>query len=247
MKNNLLFLFVLSALSWSCQDTAPKGPAPIYESEALKILPLTENTFIHVSYLNDGAGEKIPCNGLVYIHNGEAFIVDTPVEGTAGLELISWIEETKQAKMVGVTPTHFHIDCIGTLQLFLDRGVRSYAQQATKDILNQIGAMAMPAMGFQGKRTYLVGGSQITLHFLGEGHTKDNMVVYVKDEEVLFGGCLIKAMDADKGNLADANEAAWSKTVGEVKSVYDNAKHIVPGHGNPGGRELLDYTIALFQ
>jgi metallo-beta-lactamase class B len=63
---------------------------------------------------------------------------------------------------------------------------------------------------------------------------------------VIFGGCLIKEVGAGKGNLADANTIDWSNTVRKIRDEYPDVKRIVPGHGQPGGIELLDYTIKLF-
>ena len=66
------------------------------------------------------------------------------------------------------------------------------------------------------------------------------------EEELIFGGCLIKAMDASKVNLNDADTLAWSSTVRKIKAELPKTKCIVPGHGNTGGKELLDYTFELF-
>ena len=73
------------------------------------------------------------------------------------------------------------------------------------------------------------------------------MVGYFPSENILFGGCLIKELDADKGYLGDANVADWSATVEKVKKQYPQVKIIVPGHGEYGNTKLLDYTIRLFE
>jgi len=71
---------------------------------------------------------------------------------------------------------------------------------------------------------------------------------------VLFGGCLIKELDASKGYLGDAskgylgdaNVKAWSNTVTKIKKAYPKLQIVVPGHGAIGNQALLDYTIKLF-
>ena len=63
----------------------------------------------------------------------------------------------------------------------------------------------------------------------------------------MFGGCLIKELDASKGYLGDASVADWSSTVERVKKEYPNVKIVVPGHGEYGNNKLLDYTINLFK
>jgi metallo-beta-lactamase class B len=63
----------------------------------------------------------------------------------------------------------------------------------------------------------------------------------------LFGGCLIKELEANKGYLGDATIADWSNTVEKIKKQYPNLKIVVPGHGEHGDQGLLDYTIKLFK
>lgn len=46
---------------------------------------------------------------------------------------------------------------------------------------------------------------------------------------------------------ADANVKAWPTTIKNVKSTFPGATLIIPGHGDIGGQELLDYTIKLFE
>jgi hypothetical protein len=46
--------------------------------------------------------------------------------------------------------------------------------------------------------------------------------------------------------LGDANLAAWSATAKNIKKAYGEAKVVIPGHGKPGGQELIDYTIELY-
>jgi metallo-beta-lactamase class B len=72
-------------------------------------------------------------------------------------------------------------------------------------------------------------------------------VGYFPSDNVLFGGCLIKEMQATKGFLGDANVKNWSATVRKVKHAFPSVKLVIPGHGQIGGQELLDYTIKLFK
>ncbi len=58
---------------------------------------------------------------------------------------------------------------------------------------------------------------------------------------------MVKAIEAGKGNLEDANANEWSKTVQKVKAKYPENTIVIPGHGKVGGIELLDFTIRLFE
>jgi len=70
----------------------------------------------------------------------------------------------------------------------------------------------------------------------------------VLDEElhILFGGCMIKALDAkDLGFSGDADLAAWPKSVRKVLERYPDARIVVPGHGHWRDLELIRHTIRL--
>ena len=104
-----------------------------------------------------------------------------------------------------------------------------------------------PQNSFNDSLLLKVGDKTILAKSFGEGHTKDNVVGYFPSEELLFGGCLIKELDATKGYLGDANVAVWSTTVENIKKRFPNLTLVVPGHGKYGNAELLDYTIDLFK
>jgi metallo-beta-lactamase class B len=107
--------------------------------------------------------------------------------------------------------------------------------------------MVVPQNGFKDSLKISVGKTYTIVKYFGQGHTKDNVVGYFPNENILFGGCLIKEIEATKGYLGDANVFEWSNTVEKVKQQYPNVKIVIPGHGEIGGRDLLDYTIQLFK
>lgn len=55
----------------------------------------------------------------------------------------------------------------------------------------------------------------------GHGHTSDNIVLTFR--QALFGGCLIKSMDAtDLGFIGKADLASWTGSVQRVAARYPN-------------------------
>lgn len=228
---------------FSCSQ---KEPEYVYESESLKIKKLTDNTYLHISYLETEEYGKIPCNGMIVVNNGEALVFDTPVHNPESEELINWLENENNLKIVGVIATHFHIDCLGGLNEFHKRQIPSYANYKTIEFARSANS-TIPQNAFENSLAISVGDSKVLNAFLGEGHTRDNIVSYFPDDRVVFGGCLIKSVGAGKGNLEDANLNEWSNSVVNVKETFNDAEIIVPGHGKPGGTELLDFTIELFK
>ena len=142
--------------------------------------------------------------------------------------------------------THFHEDCIVGLEAFHKANIPSYANESTLRLLNPTN-VEKPKVPFKESIDLKVGEEKVLVQFFGEGHTLDNVAAYFPTEKVLFGGCLVKTMNASKGFLGDANVEAWPKTIREIKRTYPKVEVVIPGHGNSGGPELLDYTITLFE
>ena len=221
-------------------------PKEVYKSSDLIVMQITDNSFVHTSFKQTNDFGNVPCNGLIVRNSNEAIVFDTPTNDKSSEELIKWIKETLHCKTNAVIPTHFHDDCLGGLKAFDKNDIPSYAYFKTIELAKE-NNYAVAKNAFSESLILKVGNENIIAKFFGEGHTKDDIVGYFPSEGVMFGGCLIKAVDAGKGYLADANVADWSSTVERVKKEYPNVKIIVPGHGEPGNKKLLDYTINLFK
>ncbi len=238
-----LVVFVLIALQ-SC--TQEKKENIVYQTESLVIEQITPTVFKHKTYLQTQDFGNVGCNGMIYITDNQALVFDTPTNDTVSKELIDWITTKKKARVSGVVVNHFHKDCLGGLKGFHDQGIPSYANNLTI-ALAKTKNHELPKIGFNVALELSLGSHKVITRFLGEGHTKDNTVSYVEDENVLYGGCMLKSLKASKGNLEDANVSAWSTTVANVKTAFPTIKVVIPGHGKVGDSRLLDYTIQLFK
>ena len=219
----------------------------VYQSEQLQIERLTQHTFRHVSYYNSNEYGRVACNGMIIANNKEAVIFDTPVEESASLELMQWIEDSIDCQVKAIVPTHFHFDCLGTLGVFHDYGIPSYANHHTIELARRTRQPFIPEFGFHHRLSLAIDTDSVLVEFAGEGHTLDNVVAYFPRDQVLFGGCLIKSIGAGEGNLEDANLDAWPATMKTLLVRYPEVAVVIPGHGKPGGQELLNYTIDLFK
>ena len=237
----LIFLFI-SVLFISCNSS--KKLVSNDESQ-IAFYKLKKNVYAHISFLQTQTWGKVGCNGMVYIHKNKAYIFDTPANNDASEFLIKILED-KNITIEGVIVNHFHNDCLGGLEAFHKRGIKSYATVKTIELARK-DSVTIPKIGFKEKLTLRVGKREIINQYLGEAHTKDNIVSYLPSEKVLFGGCMAKEMNAGKGFLGDANEKEWSNTIRKVKSTFPDLEKVIPGHGKVGGPELLDFTIELFE
>jgi metallo-beta-lactamase class B len=221
-------------------------PKEVYQSKDLVIIQISENAFKHISFLQTNDFGNVPCNGLIVRNSNEAIVFDTPTSNETSEELIKWIKETLDCKINAIVPTHFHNDCLAGLKAFHENDVPSYAYFKTIELAKE-SDLVLPQNSFSEPLKLKMGDENVIVKYFGEGHTKDNVVGYFPTENVLFGGCLIKELDASKGYLGDATIAEWSHTVERIKKEYPNLEIVVPGHGEHGDAKLLDYTIKLFR
>lgn len=221
------------------------GTDTVYQSDQLIITRLAKHSYVHTSYLYTNSFGKVPCNGMIVLNKKEAIVFDTPANDTSTTELINWIEKQAKCNIKAVIPTHYHEDCLGGLKAFHHLNILSYASKTTIALAREQKS-TIPKNAFADQLELTVGGEKIYTRFFGEGHTKDNVVAYFPTDQILFGGCLIKEINATKGWVGDANEKAWPVTVKQIKKKYPGVKIVIPGHGEPGNKSLLDYTIRLF-
>lgn len=246
MKQLFIGIILIYSLNGNTQNLLKIEPKTVFESNQLKIIQITPNAYQHISYLQTNDYGNVPCNGLIVTNNKEAVVFDTPVNDSSSNQLIAWIKTTLQSKIKAIVPTHFHNDCLGGLKAFHENHIPSFANTKTIDLAKSNNYVA-PTDEFNDSTILTVGKQNILIKYFGEGHTKDNVVAYFPNEELLFGGCLIKELDASKGYLGDANTNTWSTTVMKIKKAFPNLKTVIPGHGEIGDTALLDYTIQLFK
>jgi len=215
-------------------------------TESLKITKINESSYLHVSDITLENGSVFPCNGFVYVHNNEAYVFDTPATDKATSSLLDWLQNDLKVKVKGVVFNHYHNDATEGINIFKSQGIPTIASEKTALLMHDDNQL-QPDVLFKNTMTLTLGSKKIINTFFGEGHTSDNITSYFPDEQLIFGGCMIKSINASKGNLANANLNQWPKTVSKIKKAYPNLKIVIPGHGAYGDSKLLDYTITLFQ
>lgn len=240
-----IVVFIVDSNLYAQSENEPSSQE-VYKSDDLIIIQITENSFVHTSFKHTNDFGNVPCNGLIIRNANEVIVFDTPPEDKTSEELIKWINETLNCKIKGIIPTHFHDDCLGGLKVFHKHKIPSYAFIKTID-LTKDNNYVTPQNSFRDSITLNVGNEIVFVKFFGEGHTIDNVIGFFPSEKVMFGGCLIKSLNAGKGYLGDANVVEWSTTVEKIKNELVSVNIIVPGHGKFGSKKLLDYTIDLFK
>lgn len=231
------------------QTVTPSGgkeDTSVYATATLEIRQISAHVYEHTTFMDVSGYGRVPCNGMIVVDAHDAVVLDTPPDDRSAEELISFLRR-KGIRVTAVVATHFHRDCVGGLKAFHRHGIASYANARTISLLQRQSGATIPRHAFDSLLELQAGRCTVHVRYFGEGHTADNVVGYVAADKVLFGGCLIKALGADKGNLDDANTAAWPATVSRVRASYPDVRLVIPGHGAVGDSSLLGYTIRLFR
>jgi glyoxylase-like metal-dependent hydrolase (beta-lactamase superfamily II) len=93
-----------------------------------------------------------------------------------------------------------------------------------------------PRQTFDGSSFVLdEGGRRIELHHFGTAHTRDDVVVFLPREKVLCTGDV--ALSTALNSFTDSDFDHWPVVLRAVAGL--DARHVLPGHGNPGGPEIL--------
>lgn len=203
----------------------------------------------------------------VLMPDGTLVICSSPLETEATRHMLAWLDATLHPKAWVAINTHFHFDGTGGNEAYASWGVRTYASDQTQALLRERGEHMrnITARSFRDEnlrariarmkialaenvfdaRTGLAldfGGERVNVSYPGPAHAPDNVVVFFPARGVLFGGCMVK-VDDEIGYTGDADLAHWETALRHVESFRPTV--VVPGHGDPGGADLLRHTAAL--
>lgn len=233
----LFIAFILLSFSGFAQVTT-----------GLKFTQLTNDLYVYTNY-KFFSGTQFPSNSMYMITNEGVVLFDTPWDENQFQPLLDSIEKRHNMKVVLCIATHFHEDSSAGLEYYNSKGIKTYTSKMTHDLTlaKNIGSPA--GYSFEKDTVFNIGGRVIETYYPGEGHTKDNIVLYVKDEKVIYGGCLIKSIEAaDLGNIADANIDEWEQTMKNLMDKYPDPAYVIPGHfAWSKGDESIRYTIKLIE
>lgn len=239
-------ILLLASLGGEPAQTASPQAAPPDEqrlAQDVSVCPLADGIWLHTTCYDLPAYGPTPANGLIIINQGNAIFINLPWKDEQTALLFDWVANVQHAKVSTVVPTHSHLDCGGGLAEAHRRGADSLALAKTAELMAAV-QKPVPHTTFANNAVLDCGSVRIELAFIGAGHTVDNIVAWFPDKKILFGGCLIKSMEATgMGNTADADMTQWPKTLVKLKAAYPNASIVVPGHGKPGTLALIDHTL----
>jgi len=242
----IAFTLLLGLALAGCQSpkVAPKEEG-VRIADDVTVQSLADDVWVFTAYFDVPETGRVGANGLVIISDREAVLVNVPWTDEQTAALFDWIEEKQSATVKAVVPTHFHQDCMGGLAEAHRRGATSYGLDKTIALAKR-DHLPVPQFSFQLRTALHCGTSMVLVTHFGTAHTTDNVVAWLPKQRILFGGCLVKPLDASSlGNTSDGDLTAFPATLKKVKTAYPSARIVVPGHGDWGGTGLIDHTLKL--
>lgn len=213
----------------------------------IRLYQLHPDVWVHVSTWRFDDGTVYPSNGLI-VRDGDGLLLIDPAWGEAAtVALLTAIDAQIGRPVRRAIATHFHDDRVAGTSVLERRGITVQGTPRTRQLAekadNAVPAGTLAGLAEVGSAVPL---GPVEVFYPGAGHTEDNLVVYVPEAALLYGGCAVhEAVRENAGNTEDADLRSWSDAIRRVQTRYPDATMVVPGHGAPGGPELLDHTIAI--
>jgi metallo-beta-lactamase class B len=243
MKTIFLAFFIFFVL-FPILLVAQKGTT-ITINDDVKLYYLEDSVLIHETWHTSETFGRFSSNGMIVISNGKAMMIDTPFDDEKTKAIVEFVSDSLSVEITGLIAGHYHDDCMGGLGYIKQKGIRSFANSLTIKKCKELG-LPVPEMSFTDSLLIHFNGTILECRFMGAGHTFDNIIVWMPDYHILFGGCLVKsAQSQNLGNLNDAVVSDWDITLERIIKTYPEIKYVVPGHGLFGGKELLTHTLNL--
>lgn len=236
----LLYLPVLALL------TVARLPG---QPPALEIHPLTPEVYVFITYQHIGVmgNLRFPANGLYVVTPEGVVLLDTPWDTTQLQPLLDSIERRHRLPVVMSISTHYHEDRTAGIDYYRERDIATWSSEATAARCSEVG-FPRAAHLFASDTTFVVGGRSFQTYYPGPGHTTDNIVVWLPEWRVLYGGCFIKSTEStDLGNIANADLAAWPGSARRTLRRFRRPEYVIPGHSGWQDADGLKHTLRLLR
>lgn len=210
---------------------------------------IAPSVWTHTASIDIAPWGPVPSSGLIVVSETDILLVDTAWNDAQTNEILDWVETHFGRPVSAAVFTHGHDDKMGGVAAVRARGVATYANALSNalarrwDLTPAEFGMAFDSRGALRSSVDLPG---LSLFYPGPGHTAGNIVVGVDGTEVLFVGCLVRPGGSRSlGNTNDGDVGHWADAVAAVTRRFPDLTLVVPSHGAPGTRALLDHTVDL--
>lgn len=217
-----------------------------------------------------------PANSLIVRYPNQAIVwIDTPYTNEATQTAWQWITSTFNESRIMEINTGFHNDNLGGNGFLSQEGIEIYGATLTVHLLTEraestrqellewlkkphfkkyhdVHAKAVytpPTHLFPIEKgiKFTFDDETIEVFYPGPSHSDDNLSVYFTKKKLLWGGCMVKSKESKTlGFTKDADLIHWPHALKKLLHRYTKTRIVIPGHGNPGGIDLIKHTLSMF-
>ena len=245
LLRTLLCLAALLAAAARAAD-----PAPI----RLKPVKVTEHTWYvqGLPGIASAANQGFNSNAGFVVTPEGVVVVDALGTPALGRELLRAIRAVTDKPIRRVIVTHYHADHFYGLAAFKQAGAEVWAHRAASEYLesgeaaarleqrrrdlkpwaDDMNALVVPDRWLEGDRSFTLGGITFDLIYMGPAHAPDDLVVVVRNDQVLFSGDIL--FSGRVPFVGNADSKRWLATMDRLLGLKPAV--IVPGHG-PASRD----------
>jgi cyclase len=204
----------------------------------------------------EGIGTSYGANCTAVIGKTAVFLVDPFIAPVFARLVEQKLREKTSVPLRHVLITHHHTDHALGAGWFASRGVEVLAHPACgqamaaehpnliasrrrqPDLADLFGDAEpyLPSRTFDEELRLDLGGTEVRVLHPGHNHTRGDMIAHLPEESIVVCGDLVFA--GYHVNYEDASAANLDRGLETLRAL--GARTLVPGHGPPGGTELLD-------
>jgi cyclase len=195
--------------------------------------------------------------GLVVTGRG-SLLIDTPLLPSEGQQWLAQLQSIGMGRIFGIVNTDYHPEHMLGNHLFMPARVYGHEEtekplarhdetslaEVTASLAANNPALATALANIRMVRPEISVSDRVTLHINSlqvqilylEGHTPASLGVYLPEHRVLFAGDNVT--NNEHPVAQHANSLAWLETLQRIKEM--DVDLIVPGTGEPGGKEMID-------
>lgn len=165
-------------------------------------------------------------------------VIDTKMDDAAEM-LHEMVTEIAGKKPILVINTHWHSDHSKGNALYKGNTILAGGNYTEKTWEEEAGRETMPTEWLKDRKDIKMGDDTVTIMNLEKNiHTPSDIMVYLHKRKMLFAGDVILNKQAP-AILGKADPDAYLATFDLVPTLFE-IKEVVPGHGQPGGMEVID-------
>ncbi|HUM47676.1 MAG TPA: MBL fold metallo-hydrolase [Chitinophagales bacterium] len=176
-------------------------------------------------------------NSGVLIGDSVILIIDTKMKQGAE-RFHRWVMDRAENRRIVVVNTHIHKDHTGGNHYYENAEIVA-GDYGNSFWLENNAREDMPNHWLVDTMQIDVGGEIVTIENIGQAHTFDDVVVYLRNRKTLFTGDLVlNGYHPYLEESVGANVDDYVTAMNHLMEQYD-VSTVVPGHGQVGGTELI--------